>query len=167
MFGCSGSAYTTACSGSCQYPATSQPLKRSGPTLHNQQPDQLHVKEMCCTAWGKWWSHQILTGLPPPKIKVWSVYIKGGGGGANNWATTPQLYHTSLASNWGCSVRESNHWGVFWYKQSRCSDIVSYPSNFPTSAYCVCAHQYCILFLMLNNNIYCICITVRVGLGLG
>ncbi len=35
---------------------------------HNQQPDQLYAKEMCCTAWGKWWSHQILTGFrtPPP-----------------------------------------------------------------------------------------------------
>ncbi len=32
-----------------------QPLKRSGPTFHNQQPDQLYAKEMCCTAWGKWW----------------------------------------------------------------------------------------------------------------
>ncbi len=33
------------------------------------QPDQLYAKEMCCTAWGKWWSHQILTGTatdPPP-----------------------------------------------------------------------------------------------------
>ncbi len=40
-----------------------QPLKRSGPTLHRPQS-----KEMCCTAWGKWWSHQILTGFrtPPP-----------------------------------------------------------------------------------------------------
>ncbi len=27
-----------------------QPLKRSGPTSHNQQPDQLYVKEMSCTA---------------------------------------------------------------------------------------------------------------------
>ncbi len=28
-----------------------QPLKRSGPTSHlNQQPDQLYVKDMCCTA---------------------------------------------------------------------------------------------------------------------
>ncbi len=48
-----------------------QPLKRSGPTFstgHNQQPDQLYAKEMCCTALGKWWSHQILTGFqtPPP-----------------------------------------------------------------------------------------------------
>ncbi len=38
-------------------------LKRSGSTFHNQQPDQLYAKEMCCTAWGKWWSHQILTGF--------------------------------------------------------------------------------------------------------
>ncbi len=37
-----------------------QPLKRSG------QPDQLYAKEMCCTAWGKWWSHQILTGFRTP-----------------------------------------------------------------------------------------------------
>ncbi len=48
-----------------------QTLKRSDqhPTDHNQQPDQLYVKEMCCTAWSKWWSHQILTGFrttPPP-----------------------------------------------------------------------------------------------------
>ncbi len=47
-----------------------QPFKRSGPTFHNQQPDQLYAKEKCCTAWDKWWSHQILTGfrtpLPPP-----------------------------------------------------------------------------------------------------
>ncbi len=32
-------------------------------------------------------------------------------------------------------------------------DILSYPSNVPTSANCICAHQYCILFLTLNNNI--------------
>ncbi len=32
-------------------------------------------------------------------------------------------------------------------------DILSYPSHFPTSAYCACAHQYCILFHTLNNNI--------------
>ena len=32
-------------------------------TGHNQQPDQLYAKEMCCAAWGKWWSHQILTGF--------------------------------------------------------------------------------------------------------
>ncbi len=59
-----------------------QPLKRSEPsmayTCHNQQPDQLYAKEMCCTAWGKWWSNQILTGFqtpldppppPPPPIE--------------------------------------------------------------------------------------------------
>lgn len=27
--------------------------------------------------------------------------------------------------------------------------------------YCACVHQYCILYLMLNNNILCIFITVR------
>ena len=32
-------------------------------TGHNQQPDQLYVKEMCCAVWGKWWSHQTLTGF--------------------------------------------------------------------------------------------------------
>ncbi len=67
--GCSGSAYTTACSSSCQYPATSHSLWRGvdqHSTGHNQQPDQLYVKEMCCTARGKWWSHQILTGFRTP-----------------------------------------------------------------------------------------------------
>ncbi len=54
-----------------------QPLKRSGPAIkekpiNNQQHDQLYVnyvKEMCCTAWGKWWSHQILTGFRTPQIQ--------------------------------------------------------------------------------------------------
>ncbi len=67
--GCSGSAYTTACSSSCQYPATSHSLWRvvdQHSTGHNQQPDQLYAKEMCCTAWGKGWSHQILTGFRTP-----------------------------------------------------------------------------------------------------
>ncbi len=43
-----------------------QPLKRSG------QPDQLYAKEMWCAAWGKWWSHQILTGFrtPPNTVKL-------------------------------------------------------------------------------------------------
>ncbi len=64
--GCSGSAYTTASSSSCQYPATSHSHWRGVDQHcigHNQQPDQLCVKEMCCTVWGKWWSHQILTGF--------------------------------------------------------------------------------------------------------
>ncbi len=74
-FGCSGSAYKTACSSSCQYPATSHSYWRGvdqHSTGHNQQPDQCYAKEMCCTAWGKWWSHQtaldLLTGFrtPPP-----------------------------------------------------------------------------------------------------
>ncbi len=65
--------YTTACSSSCQYPATSHSHWRGvnqHSTGHNQQPDQLYVKEMCCTAWGKWWSHQILTGFRTPPITV-------------------------------------------------------------------------------------------------
>ena len=76
--GCSGLAYATACSSSCQYPATSHSHWRGvdqHSTGHNQQPDQLYTKEMCCTAWGKWWSHQILTGFrtppdPPNKAKL-------------------------------------------------------------------------------------------------
>ncbi len=44
-----------------------QPLKRSGPTFHNQQPDQLYPKEMCCTGWSKGWSHQILNGFWTPQ----------------------------------------------------------------------------------------------------
>ncbi len=64
--GCSWSAYRTVCSSSFQYPATSHSHWRGADqhsTDRNQQPDQLYVKEMCCTAWGKWWSHQILTGF--------------------------------------------------------------------------------------------------------
>ncbi len=41
--GCPRSAYTTAFSTSCQYPATSH----SHWTGHNPQPDQLYAKEMC------------------------------------------------------------------------------------------------------------------------
>ncbi len=50
MLGCSGSAYTTACSSSCQYPATSHSHWRGVDQHskgHNQQPDQLYGKEMC------------------------------------------------------------------------------------------------------------------------
>ncbi len=57
--GCYWSAYMTACSSSCQYPETSHSHWRGvaqHSTAHNQQPDQLFAKEMCCTAWGKWWS---------------------------------------------------------------------------------------------------------------
>ncbi len=67
--GCSGSAYTTACSRSCQYPATLLSHWRGvhqNSTDHNQQHDQLYVRKMCCTAWDKWWSHQILTGFWTP-----------------------------------------------------------------------------------------------------
>ncbi len=48
--------------------------------------------------------------------------------------------------------------------RARCPDILSYPSDFPISVYCACAHRYGILFLTLNNNISCICIIVRVGI---
>ena len=61
-----GMTCTTVCSSSCQYPATSQIHWRGvgqHSTGHNQQPDQLYAKEMCHAAWGKWWSHQILTGF--------------------------------------------------------------------------------------------------------
>ncbi len=73
--GCSGSVYTTACSSSCKYPAPSHSHWRGVDkhyTAHNQQPDQLYVKEMCCTAWSKWWSHQILTGFRthPPECSA-------------------------------------------------------------------------------------------------
>ncbi len=74
--GCSGLAYTTAptSSSSYQYPATLHSHWKGVDQHskgHNQQPDQLYVKEMCCTVWGKWWSHQILTGFrtPPPPIQ--------------------------------------------------------------------------------------------------
>ncbi len=55
--GCSGSAYTAACSSSCQYPATSHSHWRGV----DQHSTNLCAKEMCCTVWGKLWSHQILT----------------------------------------------------------------------------------------------------------
>ena len=60
--------YTSA----CQYPATSHSHWRGvdqHSTDHNQQPDHLYAKEMCCTLWGKWWSHQILTGFQTPPLK--------------------------------------------------------------------------------------------------
>ncbi len=63
FLGCSGSTYTTVCSNSCQYPVTSHNHWKGvdqHPTGHNEQPDQLYGKEMCYTARGKWWSHQIL-----------------------------------------------------------------------------------------------------------
>ena len=62
--GCPGSTCTTVCSSSHQYPATSHSHWRGVwqyTTGHNQQPDQLYAKEMCCTAWGKWCSLQIMT----------------------------------------------------------------------------------------------------------
>ncbi len=52
-----GSAYTTACSSSCQYPATSHSHWRGvdqHSTGHNQQPDQLYPKEM-------WFAQMVVT----------------------------------------------------------------------------------------------------------
>ncbi len=77
--GCSGSVYTTACSSSCQHPATSHSHWRGVDqhyTGHNQQPYQLYVKEMCCTVWGKWWSHQILTGFSDPVLFMLKINMK-------------------------------------------------------------------------------------------
>ncbi len=64
--GCSGSVYMTACSGSWQYQATSQPLKRSGPTSHRPhsttwstlcEGDVLHcVRQMVITPDTDWFS---------------------------------------------------------------------------------------------------------------
>ena len=62
--GCSGLMCMTACSRSRQYPATLHSHCRGlgqHSTGHNQQLNQLCVKEMCGTTWGKLWSHQILT----------------------------------------------------------------------------------------------------------
>jgi len=58
-----GLPYTTACSSSCQYPANSHSHWRGVDqysTGHNQQPDQLYAKEMCCNARGKWWSFVLM-----------------------------------------------------------------------------------------------------------
>ncbi len=64
--GCSWSAYTTVCSSSFQYPATSQPLKRSVPAFHRPQSttwstlcegDVLHcVRQMVVTPDTDWFS---------------------------------------------------------------------------------------------------------------
>jgi hypothetical protein len=57
---------TTTCSKSRQYPATSHSHWRGvgqHSTGHNQQPNQLYVKKLCHAAWGKWWTHQLLTGF--------------------------------------------------------------------------------------------------------
>ncbi len=61
---CSGLACATACSSCCQYPATLHCHWR-GVGRHSTGHNQLYVKEMCCTAWGKWWSRQMLTFLNP------------------------------------------------------------------------------------------------------
>ncbi len=84
--GCSGSAYTTAFSSSCQYLATSHSHSREvdqHPTGHNQQPDQLcegnvlHcVRQMVVTPDTDWF----LDPPPPPNtvklhILEWSFIV--------------------------------------------------------------------------------------------
>ncbi len=54
--GCSESAYDSMFQFLPKSSNLAQPLKRSGPTFNNQQLDQHYVKEICCTAWGTWWS---------------------------------------------------------------------------------------------------------------
>ncbi len=64
--GCSGSVYTTACSSSCQYPATLHSHWRGEDqhsTGHNQQPDQLWVRQMVVTPDTDWFSD------PPNTVK--------------------------------------------------------------------------------------------------
>ncbi len=59
-FGIYDSMLLSVFASSCHYLSTSHSHWRVVDqyfTGHNQQPDQLYVKEMCCTAWGKWWSH--------------------------------------------------------------------------------------------------------------
>ena len=63
---CSGSTCVTVYYSSRQHLATLHSHWRGvgqHSTGHNQQPDQLYAKEMCHAAWGKQWSHQILTGF--------------------------------------------------------------------------------------------------------
>ncbi len=71
--GCSGSAYTTACSSSCQYPATSYSHWRwadQHPTGHNQQPDQLYAKEMANGGHTRYWLVFGPPTNPPNTIKL-------------------------------------------------------------------------------------------------
>ncbi len=79
-------ACATACSNSCQYPATSH-SHWTGVGQHSTGHNQLDVNEMCRTAWGKWCSHQILTFLIHEKIFVlctcgWTWLLKGMGDNA-------------------------------------------------------------------------------------
>ncbi len=81
-FGCSGSAYKTACSSSCQYPATSHSYWRGvdqHSTGHNQQLINAMRRRCVATAWGKWWSHQtaldLLTVFGPPPPNTVKLHI--------------------------------------------------------------------------------------------
>lgn len=67
--GFSWTVYATACSSSCEYSATSHSYwigVDQHYTAHDQHPDQLYATEMRCTAWCKWWPHDILTWVLPP-----------------------------------------------------------------------------------------------------
>ncbi len=72
-FGIYDSVLLSVFASSCHYLSTSHSHWRGVDlyfTGHNQQPDQLYAKEMCCTLWGKWWSHQILTGFRTAHFRV-------------------------------------------------------------------------------------------------
>ena len=61
--GYSGLKCTTACSSSRQYPATSHSHWR-GVEQHSTINSLInYMQRRSHTAWGKWWSHQILTGF--------------------------------------------------------------------------------------------------------
>ncbi len=50
-------------------PANIQQLHTAIEEEWNNIPQATINKEMCCTAWEKWWSHQILTGFRTPPIQ--------------------------------------------------------------------------------------------------
>ena len=84
--GCSEWTCTTECSSSSHNPTTSHSHwigVGQHSTGHNQQPDQLYVKEMCRTVWGKRWSHQTLTGFLIHAPTLFLGYL---------WPTNAYLY---------------------------------------------------------------------------
>ncbi len=120
--GCSGSAYTTACSSSCQYPATSHSHWRGvdqHSTGHNQQPDQLYAKEMCCTTWGKWWSHQILTGF---QYLPWPHKPSDN---HRNWILCNTLWIVLKRSKFPPSTSLKLIWKMFWLMTFHCRVLKS------------------------------------------
>ena len=84
---CSGSTCTAVCSSSRQYSPTSHSHWRGvvqHSTGHNKQPDQLHA------AWGKWCSHQIVTGFLNYAPTFFLRYL---------WPTNAYLYPQSCESH--------------------------------------------------------------------